>query len=168
MAVDKGQSYLKEHTLNQRALGSSVGPFVEIITPTKVKRFCDALGDHNPLFLDPAYAAQTPLRRPIAPPTYVNTFRRNKTQLLINELGVEMGRLLHGDESIRYSSPLYVGDAITYTLQIVELSRKATKSYGLMEYFVIELRCHRASGPAALVRQSFFMRPLDKPRDGEE
>ena len=37
------------------------------VDPADVASFVDAVGDHNPLHSDPAYAATTPFKTPIAP-----------------------------------------------------------------------------------------------------
>ena len=80
------------------------------VTQAQVARYADATGDHNPLHLDPAFAAETPYGRPIAHGMLVLAFvseRMTKT----------FGRtwLCEGKLKARFRAPVFPGDTVTTT-----------------------------------------------------
>lgn len=82
-------------------------------TPEDVARFADLVGDHNPVHLDAAFAAQTPFGRPIAHGMLV-------ASLLSGLLGEELpgpGSIYLG-QSLRFEAPVFVGDTVTATVTV--------------------------------------------------
>src|SRR5437870_7441123 len=43
----------------------------EYATRLAILRFCEGIGDDNPLFVDPQYAAKSPYGTQIAPPSFI-------------------------------------------------------------------------------------------------
>lgn len=43
----------------------------EYATRLAITRFCEGIGDDNPLWIDPEYAADTPFGTQIAPPSFI-------------------------------------------------------------------------------------------------
>jgi acyl dehydratase len=97
----------------------AVGDFVELSRtawPDDVAHFLAAIGDDNPVHSDPAFAAETPFERPIAPGMWTAGL-----------LSAAIGTMLPGPGSIyikqdlKFLRPVYFGDTITARIEVVEL-----------------------------------------------
>jgi acyl dehydratase len=81
------------------------------ITAVKIAEFATALGDQNP-----AYYGDTP----VAPPTFaaVLAARAWDSMFVDPELGLDLHRIVHGDQRFTYRRSLRAGDRIAATLTI--------------------------------------------------
>jgi len=81
------------------------------VTAGKIAEFAAALGDQNPAYYSDA---------PLAPPTFaaVPAARAWESMFADPELGLELHRIVHGDQRFSYRRPLRAGDRITATLTI--------------------------------------------------
>jgi acyl dehydratase len=90
--------------------------------PDQVQAFADLSGDHNPLHVDPAFAAGTRFGRPIVHGPFTLT-------LLMTLLGTRLpgpGTVLVAVES-RFLAPVFVGDTVEARVTLAELAgRRAT------------------------------------------
>lgn len=100
----------------------AVGDWAEISRTASdgdIAEFVDAVGDYNPVHSDPAFAATTPFRGPIAPGIW--------TAGLISAV---IGTRLPGPGSIyvtqdlRFLRPVRAGDTITARVEVVEIVRE--------------------------------------------
>lgn len=99
-----------------------------------VRRFAEATGDESPLYRDEAAARAAGYPRIPAPPTFAAALRAPDPRI---GLDVDFTKLLHGEQTLRYERPLYVGDELTVQASIVEAYAKAGKA-GEMDFMVIE------------------------------
>lgn len=83
-----------------------------------IRRFAEAIGDSNPIYSDPEYAAGTPYGRVIAPPTFCFTLRYPP----IPGVWIAPAGRIHARQSFEYRRPLYAGE-------IVECSQCLSKAY---------------------------------------
>lgn len=81
------------------------------VTAVQIAEFAEALGDDNP-----AYRGE----QPIAPPTFAAVVAGRAWGALWgdDELGLELRRIVHGDQRIDFDRPLRAGDRVTATLRI--------------------------------------------------
>jgi acyl dehydratase len=81
------------------------------VTAVKIAEFAAALGDDNP-----AYTGDDA----IAPPTFAAVIAGRAWDALWSdeELGLELRRIVHGDQRISHHRPLRAGDVVTATLRI--------------------------------------------------
>ncbi|GAB3715418.1 FAS1-like dehydratase domain-containing protein [Mariniluteicoccus flavus] len=81
------------------------------VTRGKIQEFAAALGDD-----DPAYAGADP----IAPPTFAIVVSSKAWEQVFAdaELGLELSRTIHVDQSFAHARPLWAGDEVTATLTI--------------------------------------------------
>ncbi len=77
------------------------------ITLEQLRAYADASGDHNPLHLDPAYAAETMFGRPIAHGMLVLAFISEMMTDAFGERWLESGSL-----RVRFRAPVYPGDKV--------------------------------------------------------
>jgi 3-hydroxybutyryl-CoA dehydratase len=89
-------------------VGTQLPPVVKQITQEKVARYADASGDHNPLHVDPDFAATTQFEGPIAHGMLVLAYLSEMLTGAFGERWLNSGRL-----KIRFRAPARPGDTIT-------------------------------------------------------
>ena len=98
-----------------------------------VRRFAEATGDPNPLYVDAEAARQSRYGRLLSPPTFPRTFDYGRIE------GLDWPGIgpLHGEHRIRYERPLFVGEEVRcYT--VVRDYREKRGREGLLGFLVIE------------------------------
>jgi acyl dehydratase len=103
-----------------------------------VLRFAEATLDDDPVYrdLDAARAAGHPAIP--APPTFAIALRAPDPRV---GLDIDWTKLLNGEQTLTYSRPLYVGDAVDVQQRIVEAYVKEGKA-GAMDMMVLETTGH--------------------------
>lgn len=145
--------------INLNALGAETPWSRSIVTQERIDALCSCLGDYNPLFLDPAIAAQSENCGVVAPPTFINCFRDFKTALVLSEAEVDLPLLLHGEQVIRYYKPVRPGDEVFSKIKVVETGRKKSKTYGEVSYFTVLIKMKNAADERLVeATQLFFVR----------
>ncbi len=125
------------------------------VTAEHVAAFARALGDPNPLYVDPEAARRGPFGGLVAPPSYPIAFM---TQAMAGgmdtflELGLNFMTLVHGEQEFEYTRPIRVGETLTLTGRISDVYEKAGSS-GTLDFVVLETEARDADG-----RPVFFSR----------
>lgn len=124
-------------------------------TAEQIADFARALGDPNPLYLDPEAARRGPFGGLVAPPTYPIAFM---TQAMSGgmdtflELGLDFLTLVHGEQEFEYVRPIRAGETLTLTGRIADVYEKRGSS-GMLDFVVLETEARDAEG-----RPVFFSR----------
>ncbi len=92
----------------QDLIGARSRPAINWIERGAVRRFAEAIGDSNPLYLDEEAAKRTRHGGLIAPPTFAITLDYGQ----IDGLRLPSEGLLHGEQRISAARPLRVGEMI--------------------------------------------------------
>jgi acyl dehydratase len=95
----------------RRHIGRKGPPYVKTIEKGALLKFCSAVGETNPLYVDEDYARTTVYGGLIAPPTYLSVFSEACAGTLEKDL--PFTRFLHTDDVIESYLPIRVGDVIT-------------------------------------------------------
>jgi acyl dehydratase len=93
----------------------------------KIREFAESIGDDHPVYRDPAAAKAAGHPDVIAPPTFpIILFSHYSMADIVNdpELGVDYGRLVHGDMGFTYARPVCVGDRLTVTTEIAQIDTR--------------------------------------------
>jgi len=96
--------------------GAVLPAFVRQVTQPDIKRYADASGDYNPIHIDEAFAATTPLKGTIAHGMLVLAFVSEMLARAFGEAWDESGRL-----SVKFRSPARPGDTLTVSGQVDSL-----------------------------------------------
>lgn len=82
-----------------------------------IRRFADAIGDPNPAYRDPAAARAQGHPDVIAPPTFLTTvglsLRDGNGPLSDSDLGLDYGRVVHGEQRFVHHRSVVPGDVLT-------------------------------------------------------
>lgn len=106
----------------------------------KVAELCRAIG------LDPSEVGD------LAPPTFPVVVDHHGPSIasLMEAMGYDLGRVLHGEEDIRFpNGPLRVGDRLEGTISLVGRERRDGRS-GPLELVRFAVRLHRPDGTLAV------------------
>jgi acyl dehydratase len=93
-----------------------------VIEPDDIASFVDAVGDYNPVHSDPAYAAGTPFKVPIAPGIYT-------AGLISAVIGTQLPGpgAIYLSQSLKFVKPVRAGDRITARVEIIEAIRERNR-----------------------------------------
>jgi len=81
-----------------------------------IAEFIDAVGDYNPIHSDPAYAAATAFREPIAPGVFT-------AGLISAVIGTQLPGpgAIYLSQSLKFMKPVKPGDTITARVEVLEV-----------------------------------------------
>ena len=94
--------------LSESSIGTSVGPFEEDVTASRIRAFIQAVGGRE---------------SDIAPPTFLTIFRKGEFALL-NDLGIPLSSILHGEQEFFNLKPIMAGDRLRYSTRLAEMVDK--------------------------------------------
>lgn len=120
--------------------------------------FAKAIGEDQPVYfdLDAANAAGHP-DLPV-PPTFLFGLQLDAGWL--DELGVDLRRVLHGEQSFTYHRMVYAGDRLTFAPKIVDVY---SKKGGTLDFLVRETTVTRDDNPVATLRETTVVRHPEVP-----
>jgi acyl dehydratase len=115
-------------------VGRESAPLVVDVERGHIRRFAEAVGDTNPIYVDEAAARAAGHPRIPAPPTFAIALRANDPR---GGIDLDWRKLLHGEQELLFARPLYAGDRLTIVGRIAGAAVKETKS-GIMDVMVLE------------------------------
>lgn len=114
-----------------------------------LKFFAKATGETDPVFFDEDAARSAGHPAIPAPPTYLFSLalsapaKRGDVFDQANGIGVDMARVLHGEQSFTYHRPIHAGDRLTL---VTTTSDIYSKSGGALEFIVQDMRASNDDG----------------------
>ena len=126
--------------INTSVKGKEYAPFTVTVERGKIKEFARAIGDPSPFYLDDAVGRASEWGDIVAPPTFVTTFRDEKadTGSMLADLGVDIGRILHGEQEFEHYKPIRPGESYLCRSRVTDIYEKSGRS-GPMAFVVREM-----------------------------
>ena len=94
---------------DRSALGVESAPVSYDVEKGAIRKFAEAIGDEDPIYLDEQAAQAAGFKTIIAPPTFLCTFRAQE----LPDLKLLYGRVrLNGGNEYEYYQPISAGDAL--------------------------------------------------------
>lgn len=115
-------------------VGRAAPPVTYEIERGHIRRFVEAVGDPNPIYVDEQAARAAGYPRIPAPPTFATALRARDPR---EGLDIDWRKLLHGEQEFRFERPILAGDRLTVVQRIAEAYVKSGKS-GEMDMMVLE------------------------------
>lgn len=133
--------------------GTRFDDFTFRIETSKVDELCFALRDRNPEYRDPDSAAAAGHGGIPVPPTFLNSSIQSGITGVnpVDALGISRRRALHAGQEYEYLAPIYVGDVLTGTTTLTEVTEKEGRS-GRLRFLTLETRFRRDGDEVAVVR----------------
>ena len=126
--------------VNMDVKGKEYAPFTVTVERGKIKEFARAIGDLSPFYLDDAVGRASEWGDIIAPPTFPTTFRDETadTGSMLRDLGVDIGRILHGEQGFEHYKPIRPGETYLCRSRVTDIYEKTGRS-GAMAFVVREM-----------------------------
>ncbi len=108
--------------LDLRNLGKVTTATPNDVEKGAIRKFAEAIGDLNPLYLDPEVARAAGFSNVTAPPTFPLSFSCGTD--IKDLLGAPARSLLLADMNIEYERPLVAGDRILVTSKVADITER--------------------------------------------
>jgi len=116
-------------------------PYVKFVNPDSIRHAAHAIGDDNPLYNSPQYAAASRFGNPVAPPALLYAVAWGSWDMRRGE-GLPGVHGLHAGDRWFYYRPLLAGDEVTATKVLLEVEPMEGRWAGESYMQVREFRFH--------------------------
>ncbi|MCW5669648.1 MAG: MaoC family dehydratase N-terminal domain-containing protein [Hydrogenophaga sp.] len=112
--------------IDRKFIGYQLKPSVLTLDRTRLRFFAKAIGEKDPVYLDPAAAQAAGYADVPAPPTFLFAAELDSgaNDQLLADLDIPLAKLLHGEQSFRYLQPVCAGDTVTVQSTITDIYDK--------------------------------------------
>ncbi|PAY06065.1 acyl dehydratase [Bradyrhizobium sp. UFLA03-84] len=124
--------------VDQSAVGREFTPVTARVEPGRLRFFLNTLGETNPVYRDVAAAP--------VPPTYLFCLEMMDATVpfeFLTALGIDLARVLHGEQRFDYHAPVVVGDTLTFQPRVASVTEKKG---GAMTLIVVDTPVTNQSG----------------------
>jgi acyl dehydratase len=121
--------------LDRSLIGRESEPVVHEVEKGAIRRFAEALGDPNPIYVDEVAARAAGYPSLVAPPTFPVALTTNDRFRHSLDLGTRS--ILHGEQQFEFTRPVVAGDRITVKSKVADVQERAGAS-GPMDVIVLE------------------------------
>ncbi len=121
--------------IDTQAVGKTYAPIVYAVGREKIREYAHAVGETNPLHLDPAAAREAGYADVVAPPMFAVVYGlpAMTVPMFDPQIGIDFAHLVHGGQEFRWGPLVVAGDEITTTATIKDISER-----GGMGFYVFE------------------------------
>ena len=144
--------------IDQTFVGWSIPAYTVNVEKGRLRFFVKVIGENNPIYFDKESAHVAGHHSLLAPPTYVFCLAMEQpvSQMMLDEMGVNIGRLLHWEQSFSYHLPIYAGDRITFESRVADIYEKKG---GALEFIVRDtIVTNQDGGLVAELRSTLIIR----------
>lgn len=124
-------------------IGQSFAPFTYEVQRNKIHELTKAIGDENPAYHNREAAQEAGFPDvPISPttPTMFSHWGNRQRGSSLADIGINVSRILHGEEEYEYIAPIYPGDMLTGTTTLVEGKTRQSSDGQMMDILTTETR----------------------------
>jgi acyl dehydratase len=132
--------------IDPSVIGRSLSPVTAHVEPGRLRYFRETLGETNPVYGDAGAAQAAGYAGTPVPPTYLFCLEMMDAEQafeFITVIGVDIGRLLHGEQRFTYRAPVMVGDTLRFEPRIASIT---DKKGGAMTLAIVETRVTNQHG----------------------
>ncbi|NHC42477.1 MaoC family dehydratase [Bacillus sp. MM2020_1] len=142
--------------LDRSIIGLTGPTFTFEVEKRHIRQFAQAIGDHNKLYTDEEYAAQTPYGGMIAPPSFPIVIGSEGEGITLE---LDPKRMLHGEQEFIYTRPIRPGDRLICQMKVTDLYEREGKS-GKMQFLVLDTEiAEEGGGMVVISRMNIIYRP---------
>lgn len=124
-------------------IGHSFASFTVEVQRNKIHELTTAIGDENPIYHSREAAQEAGYPDvPLSPtsPTLFNFWGSRQRGHGLASLGVNVQRILHGEEEYEYLAPIYPNDVLTGTSTVVDAKVRQGRDGSTMDIITTETR----------------------------
>jgi acyl dehydratase len=126
---------IRRPVLDERVIGWRGQPFEVEVEKGRLRLFAKAIGETDPVYSDEAAAQAAGHPSLPVPPTFYFCLEmeRGDPYDWFGELGIPLGRVLHGGQAFTYHAPAWAGDTLRFESEVTAVWHKKG---GLLEFLV--------------------------------
>ncbi len=111
----------------------------------RLRFFAKAIGETDPVYTDETAAQAAGYRSLPVPPTFLFglDLEQGSGFEWLNELGLNLERILHGEQSFSYHAPICAGDTLTFESHIANIYDKRN---GALDFLIKEIKVTNQHG----------------------
>lgn len=132
--------------VDQSAVGREFTLVTARVEPGRLRFFLDTLGETNPVYRDETAAQAAGFTAAPVPPTYLFCLEMMDATApfeFLTALGIDLARVLHGEQRFDYHAPVVVGDVLTFRPRVTDVT---DKKGGAMTLIVVETEVTNQAG----------------------
>lgn len=132
--------------VDQSSVGRAFTPVTARVEPGRLRFFRNTLGEHNPIYCDKAAALAAGYPALPVPPTYLfclEMMDASEPFEFLTALGIDLARVLHGEQRFDYHAPVAVGDTLIFRARVAAVTEKKG---GAMTLVVVETKVTNQNG----------------------
>lgn len=137
--------------------GYRFAPHTQTVEAGRLRFFAKTIGETNPLYTSEQASRSAGYPGLLVPPTFLFCLdmEMDNPYGYLEDLGIELGKVLHGEQHFHYYLPAYAGDQLTFRSVITDIySKKA----GALEFLVRDTTVHRVDEKLADLRSTIIVR----------
>jgi acyl dehydratase len=129
--------------LNTEAVGKAYPPWVYAVGREKIREYAYAVGESNPIHLDPAAAREVGYADVVAPPMFAVVYSGPAiTPAFFDpEVGLDFAHMVHGGQEFRWGPLVVAGDEITTVASVKDIAERRG-----IDFYVFETVSHNQRG----------------------
>ncbi|MGH6617421.1 MaoC family dehydratase N-terminal domain-containing protein [Sphingomonas sp.] len=142
--------------IDKKWIGHETAASVLPIDRSRLQFFARAIGETDPLHLDPEAARAAGYADVLAPPTFIFAAELDSgvSDQLLADLEIPLGKLLHGEQSFTFHRSVCAGDTITVRSRIDDIY---DKKQGALEFVVKTARAVNQAGELVAEMRSILV-----------
>lgn len=131
--------------IDTAVIGTDLAPSELTVDAGRLRFFAKAIGETNPTFTDDTAARAAGHATLPVPPTFLFAIELERPDPFkwLADVGVDLRRILHGEQRFTYHSVAHAGDVLTAHPRIRDVY---TKKNGALEFIVKDARVTRSDG----------------------
>lgn len=143
--------------IDRHFIGFALPPVSVAVDRWRVKLFCEAIGETNPVFWDRSAAAAQGFPDCPVPPTFLKAIEaeNNSSRAILEALGVPLRGVLHAEQEFEFFAPVYVGDEIRVVRTVADLFEKKG---GALDFIAIDTEFTKQGSRVCRGRQLIMVR----------
>jgi acyl dehydratase len=123
--------------IDRKFIGTALPKAVLEIEKGRLRFFAKAIGETDPIYTDESAAKAAGYSSLPAPPTFIFAAELDASTVLpvLRQMGVNLDRILHGEQKFTYHAPVCAGDTIAVESKFTDIYDRRN---GALEFLVKE------------------------------
>lgn len=148
--------------IDRSRIGFTTPPTQVRTDPWRVKLFCQAIGEADPVYLDLDAARAAGFEKTLLPPTFLKAIEGDhfSSAAMLELLNVPLRGVMHAEQSFDYLEPVCVGGPVIVSRTVHDIHDKKN---GALIFIVLDTRYEVAGRLVATSRQTIVVRNAPVP-----
>ena len=130
--------------IDKKFIGKAIPEFRTVAEAGQLRFFAKATGETNPIYFDESAARDAGHPNLPLPPTFLFSLELHQPDTRWrDEIGIQVARILHGEQSFSYHRLAYAGDVLRFETRIADIY---DKKGGALDFVVRETRVTNQHG----------------------